>query len=88
MTSDIERLTQFVRKDPTVKLNSLMGMIFRPEGLSDSFARLAGNRLPESTELLRLRTTVKDPNWEPDGVTLQVRFYEGCAARRTEYSGL
>lgn len=46
MTSDIERLTQLVRKDPTLKLNSLMGMVFRPEGLSDSFERLAGNKAP------------------------------------------
>lgn len=46
MTNDIERLTQLARKDPKLKLNSLMGMVFRPEGLRDSFERLAGNKAP------------------------------------------
>jgi len=46
MTSDIDRLTQIARKDPSLKFNSLMGMVFRPEGLRDSFGRLPGNKAP------------------------------------------
>jgi len=28
------------------------------------------------------QTLVDDSNWEPDGVTLQVRFCEGCETNR------
>ena len=46
MTPDIARLAYMVREAPTEKLTSLMGMVFREEGLSDSFRRLPGNKAP------------------------------------------
>ena len=88
MTQDIARLTQLARADQRLKFNSLMGMVFRPEGLRDSFERLAGNKAPGvdgvrkdegparagPLRLSRLRATVKGPSWEPYGGKLQVRF--------------
>ena len=46
MTPDIARLAYMAREAPTEKLTSLMGMVFREEGLHDSFRRLPGNKAP------------------------------------------
>jgi len=44
MTPDLESFTRLARAHPKMEFNSLMGMVFRPEGLLDSFRRLAGNK--------------------------------------------
>lgn len=44
MTTDIARLAYAVRKTPNTKCSSLMGMVWREEGLRDSFRRLPGNK--------------------------------------------
>lgn len=44
MTPDLKQFTEFARADPKVKFNSLMGLLFRQEGLLDSFSRLAKNK--------------------------------------------
>ena len=46
MTTNLERLTQLAREDTTTKFYSLMGMLFREEGLRASFKHLAGNKAP------------------------------------------
>lgn len=46
MTPKLERFTQFARRNPKLKYNSLMGLLFREGGLRDSFRRLAGNKAP------------------------------------------
>jgi len=46
MTQDLEQFTQFARANVKVKFNSLMGLLFRPEGLLDSFRRLSGKKAP------------------------------------------
>lgn len=44
MTPDLQQFTQFARANPKLRFNSLMGLLFRPEGLLDSFDRLATNK--------------------------------------------
>ena len=91
MTPDIARLAYMAREAPTEKLTSLMGMVFREEGLHDSFRRLPGNKAPgvdgvrKATSLLG-HAAYEEPNWEPDGVTLLVRFYEGGPGNPARYS--
>jgi RNA-directed DNA polymerase len=46
VTPDIARLAHRVREAPCEKLSSLMGMVFREEGLRDSFRRLPRNKAP------------------------------------------
>lgn len=44
MTPDLEQFTQLARAHPRMEFHSLMGLVFRPEGLLDSFRRLPGNK--------------------------------------------
>jgi len=44
MTPDLEQFTPLARAHPTMEFSSLMGLVFRPEGLLDSFRRLPGNK--------------------------------------------
>ena len=44
MTPDLAQFTVFAHKNPSMKFNSLMGLIFRVEGLRESFRRLPGNK--------------------------------------------
>jgi RNA-directed DNA polymerase len=44
MTPDLLRFTQTARIDPKLKMTSIMGLLCRPEGLADSFGRLATNK--------------------------------------------
>ena len=44
MTPDLKRFKRLAHAEPKAKFNSLMGLIFRTEGLHDSFHRLAGNK--------------------------------------------
>jgi group II intron reverse transcriptase/maturase len=44
MTLDLEQFTQLARAHPTMEFNALMGLVFRPAGLLDSFRRLPGNK--------------------------------------------
>ena len=44
MTPDLSRFTQSARMNPKQKFTSLMGLLYRHEGLSDSFDRLAPNK--------------------------------------------
>jgi hypothetical protein len=44
MTPDLDRFTQITRADPKQTFTSLMGLLCRPEGLVDSFGRLALNK--------------------------------------------
>lgn len=44
MTPDLAQFTEFARKSPTMKFNSLMGLVFRLDGLRESFRLLPGNK--------------------------------------------
>jgi len=44
MTPDLAQFTVYAHKNPTMKFNSLMGLIFRKEGLSESFRLLQGSK--------------------------------------------
>jgi group II intron reverse transcriptase/maturase len=46
MTTDLIRFTQWARESPQRQYNSLMGMLYDPEGLTASFERQAGNKAP------------------------------------------
>lgn len=46
MTPDLKQFTQYARANPDMEYNALMGLLFRQEGLLDSFQRLAGNKAP------------------------------------------
>ena len=44
MTPDLAQFTVYAHKNPSMKFNSLMGLIFRQEGLSESFRLLQGSK--------------------------------------------
>ena len=44
MTPDLAQLTVYAHKNPSVKFNSLMGLIFRKEGLRECFRLLQGSK--------------------------------------------
>jgi len=46
MTHDLWRLTQRAVANPKERFTSLMGILYRPEGLHDSLRRLAANKAP------------------------------------------
>ncbi|ASF48347.1 group II intron reverse transcriptase/maturase [Methylovulum psychrotolerans] len=46
MTTQIIHFTQWVRDNPQRKYNSLLGMLFDPDGLNESFERQAANKAP------------------------------------------
>ena len=46
MTTKLAGFTQLAQKEPRLRFNSLMGLLFDPEGLQNSFERLAGNKAP------------------------------------------
>ncbi|HET6343388.1 MAG TPA: reverse transcriptase domain-containing protein, partial [Myxococcota bacterium] len=46
MTPDLYRFTQLARSSPKQQFNSVMGLLCREEGLTDSFGRLAKNKAP------------------------------------------
>ncbi len=85
MTPDLKQFTQYARANPNLECNALMGLLFRQEGLLDSFQRLAGNKAPGVDGLKKadsvlsslIYAIVKDSGWEPNGQKVQVRFCEG-----------
>lgn len=46
MTTKLARFTQKAREELRVRFNSLMGLLFDPEGLRASFERQPGNKAP------------------------------------------
>lgn len=46
MTTKLTGFTQLARKEPSLRFNSLMGLLFDPEGLYNSYERQAGNKAP------------------------------------------
>ena len=46
MTPDLDRFTRCARANPKLTFNSLMGLLYRPEGLLESFRGLASNKAP------------------------------------------
>jgi group II intron reverse transcriptase/maturase len=44
MTPDLAQFTVYAHKNPSMKFNSLMGLIFRKEGLRESFRLLQGSK--------------------------------------------
>jgi len=46
MTTQITHFTQWARDNPQRKYNSLLGMLFDPDGLNESFERQAANKAP------------------------------------------
>ncbi len=46
MNTRLERLKQKARNEPQTQFNALMGMLFDPEGLRDSFERQDGRKAP------------------------------------------
>jgi group II intron reverse transcriptase/maturase len=46
MTTQIIHFTQWARDNPQRKYNSLLGMLFDPDGLNESFERQAANKAP------------------------------------------
>ena len=74
MNTQFIHFTERASSEPGLRFNALMGLSSDPQGLRESFERQPGNKAPSA---------VKDSCWEPDGVTLQVRFCEGGATYRT-----
>ena len=46
MTSKLERFTAMARENPGMRFNALMGLLFDPEGLRESFERQDGRKAP------------------------------------------
>ena len=46
MTTKFERFTRKAREEPQTRFNALMGMLFDPEGLRESFDRQDGTKAP------------------------------------------
>ncbi len=46
MTTRLERFTQKARNEPQTRFNALMGLLFDPEGLRESFERQNGKKAP------------------------------------------
>ena len=46
MTTKLERFTLKAREEPRTRFNALMGMLFDPEGLRESFERQDGSKAP------------------------------------------
>lgn len=46
MTTQLERFTQKARQEPRWRFNALMGLLFDPEGLRESFGRQDGKKAP------------------------------------------
>lgn len=46
MTTRLERFTQKAREEPRRRFNALMGMLYEPEGLRESFERQEGRKAP------------------------------------------
>jgi hypothetical protein len=42
----VERFTHKARQEPQARFNALMGLLFDPEGLRESFERQDGNKAP------------------------------------------
>jgi hypothetical protein len=80
MTTRLARFTQKARAEPRERFTALMGLVFDPEGLHASFERQDGKKAPGADGIRKAPLSQADvdaPVWEPDGVTLQVRFCEG-----------
>ena len=46
MSTRLERFTQKAREEPQTRFNALMGMVYDPEGLRESFERQDGSKAP------------------------------------------
>jgi len=46
VSTRLERFTQKAREEPQTRFTALMGMVFDPEGLRESFERQDGNKAP------------------------------------------
>ncbi len=46
MTTGLERFTRKAREEPRTRFNALMGMVYDPEGLRESFERQDGRKAP------------------------------------------
>ena len=46
MTTRLERFTQKAREEPRTRFNALMGMLYDPQGLRESFERQDGKKAP------------------------------------------
>jgi group II intron reverse transcriptase/maturase len=46
VTTQLERFTQKARNEPHLRFNALMGLLFNPEGLRESFERQDGKKAP------------------------------------------
>jgi RNA-directed DNA polymerase len=46
VTSKLERFTAMARENPGTRFNALMGLLFDPEGLRESFERQDGRKAP------------------------------------------
>jgi RNA-directed DNA polymerase len=46
VTTRLERFTQKAREEPRERFNALMGLLYEPEGLRESFGRQDGRKAP------------------------------------------
>jgi hypothetical protein len=46
VTTKLERFTLMAREEPQTRFNSLMGLLYDPEGLRESFGRQDGRKAP------------------------------------------
>jgi len=60
MTTQIIHFTQWARDNPQRKYNSLLGMLFDPDGLNESFERQAANKAPGVDGM---RNLYPSPEW-------------------------
>ena len=62
MTPDLKQFTQYARANPKLECNAFMGLLFRQEGLLDSFQRLAGIKTPGVDGLKKADYTIRLEN--------------------------
>ncbi|WP_366931564.1 hypothetical protein [Thiocapsa sp.] len=72
MTTKLERFTLMAREQLRERFNSLMGLLFDPEGLRESFERQKGNKAP-GVDGVRKDDYGKDLDAQLDDLSARIR---------------
>jgi len=72
VTTRLERFTRKAREEPRLRFNALMGMLYDPQGLRESFERQDGKKAPGVDGMKK----------EPYSEGLDERLEELCARIR------
>ena len=64
VTTRLKRLTLKARKEPQTRFNALMGQLFDPDGLRESFGRQDGRKAPgvDGIDKQQYSEGVQEPN--------------------------